>query len=168
MKALVIWSSRTGNTKAVGKAVYDLLDCEKEFVEAGRQPEDLSPYDIIFVGFWAYRRGADVPARKVLSSLRGKKVAVYGTAGAYPDSEAAQNYIKNSAALLEKSNTFLGGFMSLGRVHSFHTGQRNSHAEKVHPMTPERLARLQEAEKHPDETDFKNAAAWAKEMMAKV
>ena len=79
MKALVIWSSRTGNTKAVGKAVYDSLDCEKEFVEAGRQPEDLSAYDIIFVGFWAYRRGADVPARKVLSSLRGKKVAVYGT-----------------------------------------------------------------------------------------
>lgn len=73
MKALVIWSSRTGNTKAVGKAVYDSLDCEKEFVEAGRQPEDLSAYDIIFVGFWAYRRGADVPARKVLSSLRGKK-----------------------------------------------------------------------------------------------
>ena len=37
--------------------------------------------------------------------------------------------------------------MSQGRVHSFHIGKRNEHAEKVHPMTPERLARLQEAEK---------------------
>ena len=40
--------------------------------------------------------------------------------------------------------------------------------KKVHPMTPERLARLQEAEKHPNETDFKNAAAWALKMLEKA
>lgn len=32
MKALVLWSSRTGNTKAVGKAIYEALPCEKEFL----------------------------------------------------------------------------------------------------------------------------------------
>lgn len=56
------------------------------------------------------------------------------------------SYLKSSAELLAKDNIFLGGFMSQGRVHSFHIGKRNEHAEKVHPMTPERLARLQEAE----------------------
>ena len=102
MKALVLWSSRTGNTKAVGEAIYEALPCEKEIFESGRQPNDLSCYD------------------------------------------------------------------SQGRVHSFHIGKRNDHAEKVHPMTPERLARLQEAEKHPNETDFKNAAAWALKMLEKA
>jgi len=35
-------------------------------------------------------------------------------------------------------------------------------------MTPERLARLQEAEKHPNETDFKNASEWALKMLEKA
>lgn len=35
-------------------------------------------------------------------------------------------------------------------------------------MTPERLKRLQEAEKHPNEEDFKNAAAWALDMVEKA
>lgn len=147
MKALVLWSSRTGNTKAVGEAIYEALPCEKEIFESGRQPNDLSCYDLIYVGFWGYRQGADMPSRNVLSSLHGKKVAIYGTAGTYPDSPAAMSYLKSSSELLAKDNIFLGGFMSQGRVHSFHIGKRNEHAEKVHPMTPERLARLQEAEK---------------------
>ena len=155
MKALVLWSSRTGNTKAVGEAIYEALPCEKEIFESGRQPKDLSGYDLIYVGFWGYRQGADMPSRNVLSSLHGKKVAIYGTAGTYPDSPAAMSYLKSSSELLAEDNIFLGGFMSQGRVHSFHIGKRNEHAEKVHPMTPERLARLQEAEKHPNETDFK-------------
>ena len=46
MKALVLWSSRTGNTKAVGKAIYEALPCEKEIFESGRQPNDLSGYDL--------------------------------------------------------------------------------------------------------------------------
>ena len=51
MKALVLWSSRTGNTKAVGKAIYEALPCEKEIFESGRQPNDLSGYDLVYVGF---------------------------------------------------------------------------------------------------------------------
>ena len=66
MKALVLWSSRTGNTKAVGEAIYEALPCEKEIFESGRQPKDLSGYDLIYVGFWGYRQGADMPSRNVL------------------------------------------------------------------------------------------------------
>lgn len=122
MKALVLWSSRTGNTKAVGEAIYEALPCEKEIFESGRQPNDLSCYDLIYVGFWGYRQGADMPSRNVLSSLHGKKVAIYGTAGTYPDSPAAMSYLKSSSELLAEDNIFLGGFMSQGRVHSFHIG----------------------------------------------
>ena len=64
MKALVLWSSRTGNTKAVGEAIYDALPCEKEIFESGRQPKDLSGYDLVYVGFWGYRQGADMPRKE--------------------------------------------------------------------------------------------------------
>lgn len=62
MKALVLWSSRTGNTKAVGEAIYEALPCEKEIFESGRQPNDLSCYDLIYVGFWGYRQGVTARA----------------------------------------------------------------------------------------------------------
>ena len=32
MKALVLWSSRTGNTKAVGKAIYEALPVKRNFL----------------------------------------------------------------------------------------------------------------------------------------
>lgn len=167
MKSLVLWSARTGNTKAVAEAIYEALPGEKEIREEGRDT-DFSGYDIIFVGFWAFRRGADMVARRTLSSIHNGKVAIFGTAGAWPDSQAGRDYQENAAALLPEDSTCLGTFLCQGRVHSFHIGKRNEHAVKVHPMTPERLARLQEAEKHPNEEDFKKAAAWALEMVEKL
>lgn len=167
MKSIVIWSSRTGNTKAVGRAIYEALSGDKEFAEAGRV-KDFSAYDLVFVGFWAYRRGPDVAAEKVLTSLSGKKVALYGTCGAWPDSEAGKRYVENGAALLSEDNIYLGGFICQGRVHSFHVGKRSDEEAKAHPMTEERRLRLEEAEHHPDETDLANAAAWARAMEKKA
>ena len=34
MKSLVLWSSRTGNTKAIAEAVYEALPGEKDIFEA--------------------------------------------------------------------------------------------------------------------------------------
>ncbi|WP_296974864.1 flavodoxin family protein [uncultured Dialister sp.] len=167
MKSLVLWSSRTGNTKAVAHAIYEALPGEKEIGEEGRI-SDFSGYDIIFVGFWAFRRGADMVARRTLSSIHGGKVAVFGTAGTYPDSPAAHDYLENAAALLPDDSICVGTFICQGRVHSFHVGKRSEHAQKVHPMTPERLGRLQEAEKHPNEEDFRKAGAWALGMVRKL
>lgn len=167
MKTLVLWSSRTGNTKAVAEAIYSALPEGREISEVGRV-KDFSSYDVVFVGFWAYRRGADMLARKALSLLEGKKVAIYGTGGVYADSQTAKDYLENAAALLPESATLLGTFFSQGRVASFHEGKRSEKKEKVHPMTPERLERLMEAEKHPNEEDFARAKVWTKEVLDKA
>ena len=50
-------------------------------------------------------------------------------------------------------------------MNSFHQKKLAGLAqETAHEMTPERLARLEEAEKHPNEEDFSRAKAWAKKM----
>ena len=54
-------------------------------------------------------------ARRTLSSLHNHKVAIYGTAGTYPDSPAARDYLSNAAALLPKDSTCLGTFICQGR-----------------------------------------------------
>ena len=169
MKSLVVWSSRTGNTKAVAEAIYEALPGEKEIMEEGRQGKDLSSYDLIFVGFWGYRRGADPVAQKALASLENQKIAIFATAGTYPDSEPAKMYLENAAELLPESSTCLGTFICQGRVHSFHLKKLNgTDKETAHEMTPERLARLEEAEKHPNEEDFQQAAQWAVDMVKKA
>ena len=74
-------------------------------------------------------------------------------------------YLENAAALLPEDATCLGTFLCQGRVNSFHQKKLAGLAqETAHEMTPERLARLEEAEKHPNEEDFARAKAWAKEM----
>ena len=167
MKSLVLWSSRTGNTKKVAEAIYEALPGEKDILEEGRE-KDLSSYDLIFVGFWAFRRGADMVARRTLTKMEGKKVAIYATAGTYPDSQAAKDYLDNAAALLPESAKCLGTWICQGRVNSFHTGKRNPNKEAVHPLPPERLARLEEAEKHPDEKDLLSAKNWALTVVGKL
>jgi flavodoxin len=167
MKSLVLWSSRTGNTKKVAEAIYEVLPGEKDILEEGRE-KDISSYDLIFVGFWAFRRGADMVARRTLAKIEGKKVAIYATAGAWPDSPAAKDYLENAASLLPESSECVGTWICQGRVNSFHTGKRNPNKEQVHPLTPERLERLQEAEKHPDEKDLDDAKKWALEVVKKV
>ena len=165
MKSLVIYSTQTGNTKKVAEAIFEALPGEKDIARTDRPPENLADYDVVFVGFWAWRRGADALAQKVLSQLTGKKVAIFGTCGAWPDSDAAKMYAANAAALLDASNTFLGSFMCQGRVNSFHKRKLHPDHESAHPMTEDRRARLEEAEKHPDEADLAKAAAWAREIV---
>ena len=169
MKSLVLWSSRTGNTKAVAEAIYEALPGEKDIMEEGRQGKDLSSYDLIFVGFWGYRRGADPVAQTTLSSLEHQNVAIFATAGTYPDSEPAKMYLANAAALLPASSTCVGTFICQGRVNSFHQKKiQGLPQETAHTMDPTRLARLEEAEKHPNESDFAAARQWALSMVEKV
>jgi len=160
---LVLYSSRTGNTKIVAEAIAGALR-DSELRPVRELPADLTPYDLLFLGFWAFRRGADMETRAVVEKLSGKRIALFATAGAYSDSPSAKSYLENTAALLEGNNTYLGGFICQGRVHSYHVSRRGPHTEEVHPLTPERRDRLEEAEKHPDAEDLARAAAFAREM----
>lgn len=161
MKSLVVYSSRTGNTKAVAEHIAAALS-EATLCDAARLPENLDAFDLIFVGFWAYRRGADPMATKILETLHGKRVAVFGTAGAYPETEAGQNYLKSAAALLPKDAVYAGGFLCQGRVHSFHQFLETGKRASGHELSEERRIRLTEAEQHPNEEDFAAAADFAR------
>lgn len=165
MKSLVLYSSRTGNTKKVAEAIAGALS-EAELLPLRQMPADLSAYGLVFLGFWAFRRGADPETRAAAEKISGKKIALFATAGAYPDSPSAKSYLENTAALLVECNTVLGGFICQGRVASYHERKRGPHTEEVHPLTPERRARLEEAETHPDAEDLARAAAFAKETEA--
>lgn len=166
VRALVVYSSRTGNTKKVGEAIFDALECDKDFIAVDEVPEDLSRYDIIFAGFWAFRRGADDASRHFLSGLHEANVAVFATAGVYPDSEKAQLYLDNTVDLIPEDSYVLGAFICQGKVASF--GEKKKHPDLLAAMDPERVKRLEEAEHHPDEKDLEEVRQFALQMIRLV
>ncbi|GBC60859.1 flavodoxin [Desulfonema ishimotonii] len=155
MKSLVVYSSRTGNTRKVAQAIFEILPEPKEIhpVETAPPPDE---FDFIALGFWANKGTADEAAQKYMKTINGKNVGVFGTLGAYPDSEHARKCMARVEKLLE-GNHVHGGFMCQGKVDPDVVQMMAKVAPEKHPMTPERRNRLEEAKLHPDEKDLLNA-----------
>lgn len=159
MKTLIVYSSLTGNTKKVAEAIKEVFGDEADLFSVEEKP-DARAYDLIAVGFWVDRGTADKKAQAYITELREKKVALFATLGAYPDSEHARKSMQNAGALLNASNQLLGTFICQGKVNG-NLMEKFKDLPQGHPhaMTPERIARHREAAKHPDEVDLRKAKA---------
>lgn len=158
MKTLVVYSSRTGNTEKVARAVAQgLQDCDIYSVKDAPNP---SGYGFVAVGYWVDKGMPDADAKRYLESIENSTVALFGTLGAWPHSEHAEDCKKKGEALLcepQRGNRVLGSFLCQGRVDPAVVAMMQKMAGNAHPMTDERRARLEEAAKHPDEEDCRQA-----------
>src|SRR5699024_6453147 len=73
-------------------------------------------FDLIIVGFWVDKGTADEKAKKYMEKLKGKKVGVFGTLGAYPDSDHAKKTMMRVRELLERENEVVAEFLCQGKV----------------------------------------------------
>ena len=158
MKSLVVYSSRTGNTRKVAQAVAEALPgCSLHPVEDAPDP---GGFDLVVVGYWVDKGLPDAEAQKYMERIRGCNVALFGTLGAWPHSDHAAQCKVQGEALLdgpERNNRVLGTFLCQGRVDPAIVAMMQKMAGDAHPMTEERRARLEEAAKHPDAEDCRMA-----------
>lgn len=169
MKILIVYSTLTNNTKMVAESMLTALPEGAACFEVGQAPEP-EGYDLVMPGFWVDKGRADAAMRAYFQKIKNRKVAFFFTLGAYPDSAHADEVATATTAELE-GNQILGHFRCQGKVDpkllermaKMDLGSGNPHA-----MTPERQARLDEAAKHPNETDFEKARAFAREMVARL
>ena len=158
MKSLVVYSSRTGNTRKLAEAIAAVLPGARLCpVQEAPDPQEAAAHALVALGYWVRRGGPDPAASAYLAALRGATVALFGTLGAWPDSPHAAQCRERGEALLtspERGNRVLGTFLCQGRVNPavVRAADRASH-----PMTPERIARLAEAARHPDAADLARA-----------
>ena len=158
MGILIVYSSRTGNTEQVARAIAEAIPGSRVY-SVGAAPRP-GQGDIVFVGFWVYRGKPDEATAGWLQGLAGCQIALFGTLAAWPDSEHAARCRARAEALVlepERGNTVLGSFLCQGRMSG----------TPRHPMTPERRARLDEAAKRPNEADFARARAFALDALAR-
>lgn len=162
--ARIVYSSRSGNTRSVAEHLAGHLGLSavnaREELEARK--DDRGPDgrlvrgdtagtadEILLLGFWAWRSGPNPTMRDFMRGLRRRRVFVFGTMAAWPDSEHARDCLACAKELLDEGrNEIVGHFVCQGRLAP--SVRKNSR----HPRTPEREARLDEAEKHPDAVDL--------------
>jgi len=157
MKSLVIYSSKTGNTQAVANAILEIMpeECGIFTVEEAPEPDS---YDLIAMGFWVDRGTADAKAQVYMKKIHNQKVILFATLGAYPDSDHARDCMARAALLMDSSNELLGTFICQGKLdNKLVEGFKTLPKDHPHALTPERIARHQEASKHPNEEDFSKA-----------
>jgi flavodoxin len=159
MKHLIVYSSVTGNTKKVAEAIALVFGGTADVFPVETAPP-AAGYDLVAVGFWVDRGTADKKAQSYLNTIHGKRVALFATLGAYPDSEHAAKSMINAAALLADDNELVGTFICQGKVTPRLVDKfKDLPPGHPHAMTPEREARHREAAKHPDATDLQKAQA---------
>ena len=99
MKRMVTYSSQSGNTEKLAKAIYDHLEGEKEIFPIEQAPP-AALYDLVFVGFWFQAGKPDPKAAAYLSACGGDcRLFLFASHGAAKDSDHAKAGMANAAAL---------------------------------------------------------------------
>lgn len=111
MKNLIIYSSKTGNTKKLAYGIYENLKEKYDFdIQDMENIKDISvinEYDVILVGFWIDRGTANAKAKKFIKSIKNKKLILFATLAANPASKHGLDVIKNMNKLADSSNTLI-------------------------------------------------------------
>jgi len=159
MKTLITYSSRTGNTKLVAEAIHTVLphDAIIKAVEQAPPPDD---FEYLVIGFWVDKGLPDELARSYMARVQNKRVGLFGTLGAWPDSDHARQCMEQAVKTMEDNgNTVTCTFLCMGKVDPklLEMMQNMPGAADRHAMTPERKARLEEGQKHPDAADLERA-----------
>ena len=165
MKIAIVYESVTGNTKAVAQAIREAFP-EEEIVLFG-EPQPVEA-DLYLVGSWTDKGMCSGGIREYLSSLRGRRIAYFGTAGFGGSPEYYETLFRRVAEAVDDSNQLLGSFYCQGKMPPA-VEQRYEKLLQEHPGDARAQASLDNYHRalgHPDVQDLENAQRWAKSMAA--
>jgi len=168
MRTLVAYSSRTGNTKKIADAIYEIMP-EGSRIASVEEDPNFGDYDFVAAGFWVDKGLPDRKAADYLSKIKGTAVGLFATLGADPDSEHAMDCMKRASELVRADNDLIGHFISQGKVDPKLIKMfEKLPPDRPHALTLERVALHERASTHPDQEDLRNAQAKFKEMLGEL
>ncbi len=168
MSTMVVYTSRTGNTKKIATEIFSAIpDPEKDLQDIQNRQHDLSA-DTFFVGFWNNRGSCPLEIIDLLSALHGKRIALFGTCGLGNDPQYFHTIESNVKVWIPEDNTYLGCFMCQGKmpmaVRTRYESMRNEgNSAQIDFM----LHNFDEALLHPDDQDAADARAFVKKVCCK-
>lgn len=133
----ILFSSLTGNTKKLADAIHKTLpqnDCE--YFGAIKTPVPSS--ELLYIGFWTDKGNADNETLTLLSTLKNRRIFLFGTAGFGGSDAYFQKILGQVRQSIDPSNTIIGEYMCQG---------------KMPQSVRERYVKLKENPEHPTNLD---------------
>lgn len=167
MKYAIVYSSKTGNTKALAEHLRTALP-EEDCLYFGPPDEVARKAPLLFVGFWTDKGVCDEEAAAFLQQTKCAQIALFGTAGFGEKPQYFDLILQRTAALLPVGCRVLSGFMCQGRM----LQSVRDRAAAALAATPDdaraqrMIVNFDHARTHPDEMDFVRLVAWAQKMIA--
>jgi len=161
MRALVVYMSKTGNTKKVAEAIYEALDCEKEIMPID-QVVDIGGYDLSFLGFPMQRFGPDPKTVRFLRKYcqPGRDVALFVTHAAPEDADEIPGWLEGFRNAAAGAN-IVGMFDCQGQLAKW--------IKFIMSILPNRelraMARRDNSQGQPDAARLDRARAYAREIL---
>lgn len=160
MKYVIVYSSRTGNTRRLAEVIRTLLPQENclyfgqpgdEAIEKARQAE------IIFAGFWTDRGSCDAGVADFLQKCGAQRFFLFGTAGFGGSEEYYGQILGNVRKNLSGAARLEGSFVCQGQMPDA-VRQRYEKMEPS-PARQQMLDNFDRAVGHPDEDDIAHLKA---------
>lgn len=165
-KWAVIYSSTTGNTKAIAEEIAGTAGADLFRVQDA--PADLSAYEVVALGYWLRRGGPDDLMKAYLPKVRNACVILFQTHGADVGSEHAVTSFARAAYLLGEDTEILGTFSAQGKLApALIARRRKSEPDDTH-NSPEAQERWVRAADHPNEEDRAAAREFVHKMEHKL
>ena len=165
-KWAVIYSSTTGNTRAIAEEIAG--EAGADLFRVQDAPADLSVYEVVALGYWLRRGGPDDLMKAYLPRVTGKCVVLFQTHGADVGSEHAVTSFARSAYLLGADCEILGTFSAQGKLAPALIARRKKSEPDDTHNSPEAQERWLRAADHPNEEDRAAARAFAHKMEHKL
>ena len=164
MKAAVVYSTLTGNTKKVAEAFCAGLGSGTELFDVKDAP-NMAAYDLVVMGFWVDRGHPDQKSMDFMKKVTGKKVFSLFTLGARPRTAHAFKCAYTSASYWGEGCEQIGSWHCQGAIDPKLIEQMRKMPKvpgNPHAATPETEARWADAASHPDAEDLEAAKEAAK------
>lgn len=153
----IIYSSRTGNTKKLAEAIYNVLpqnSCDY-YGEIDKIENELSK--VLYIGFCTEKEDADLQTIELLKQLKNKKIFLFGTAGYGESEKYFKNIVDNVKKNIDSSNTIIGTFMCQDKMPLSVLERYKKMKEQKNSMfnIDNLIVNFDKALSHPNENDIK-------------
>ncbi len=180
MKVLVAYYSETGNTEKVARAIFEEVSREHESkleIVEDISPDTLNNYDLVFLGCACHSSDLAAPVKKILKELPESQK--FKLAGFFTHAVWTPEQNEQGKAMFDTwASKCIDSFENISREKRidfrgcYHCqGTPNSEIRlfihrAITRSQEEWKAYIQEARKHPTQTDLKNAADFARSTLS--
>ena len=152
MSYAIVYSSRTGNTELLARAIQSALPAEDSLYFGGPDAAALAA-DRLYVGFWTDKGTCDGDTAAFLAQLTNQEVCLFGTAGFGGSAEYFEQIAHRVETLLPAGVTVLGRHLCQGRMPM--TVRQRYAAMEDSPRRAQMLENFDAALSHPDAEDLR-------------